>query len=182
MAREGRGYIEGVELVALMLSELATNAVQHAGTEFEVDITMTREASLYCLRVGVTDQSPGLPVLPEPAADAPHGRGLRIVESLADAWGIEIRRGHPGKTVWFVARLVANAPSGEVVDRIDRKEPAAGGRMEHGDGRPAGRRDRLRRQRHGSGRAQHRRHHAVGPAVRCGGWRDLTERVVVTAS
>jgi hypothetical protein len=123
MAREGRGYIEGVELVALMLSELATNAVQHAGTEFEVDITMTREASLYRLRVGVTDQSPGLPVLPEPAADAPHGRGLRIVETLADAWGIEIRRGHPGKTVWFVARLVAKAPSGEVVDRIDRKEP-----------------------------------------------------------
>jgi two-component sensor histidine kinase len=116
MAREGRGCIEGVELVALMLSELATNAVQHARTEFVVDITLTREASRYRVRVGVTDQSPDLPVLPEPATDAPHGRGLRIVESLADAWGIEIRRGHPGKTVWFVAMLVAHAPAGEDVD------------------------------------------------------------------
>jgi PAS domain S-box-containing protein len=100
---------EGPDLLALMLSELATNAVQHAATEFEVAITVgaTTDGAdgARWVRVAVSDEAPGYPAPEEPAADAPHGRGLRIVESLADAWGIEVQRGRPGKTVWFASRV-----------------------------------------------------------------------------
>ena len=103
------GCDDGPDLLALMLSELATNAVQHAATEFEVTITLGEPArdgsGSVWVRVGVSDEAPGYPAPEEPAADAPHGRGLRIVESLADSWGIEVQRGRPGKTVWFTSRV-----------------------------------------------------------------------------
>jgi PAS domain S-box-containing protein len=102
------GGDDGPDL-ALMLSELATNAVQHASTEFEVTITLGAPAEgtdgARWVRVAVSDEAPGYPAPEEAAADAPHGRGLRIVESLADAWGVEVRRGRPGKTVWFASRV-----------------------------------------------------------------------------
>ncbi len=94
------GCHDGGDLLALMLSELATNAVQHADTEFEVDIAVTEHVGGRWVRVSVTDEAPGFPTASEPLPDAPHGRGLRIVETLADAWGIEVRRDRPGKTVW----------------------------------------------------------------------------------
>ena len=100
---------DGPDLLALMLSELATNAVQHAATEFEVAITLGALSEgtdgARWVRVAVSDGAPGHPAPEEPAADAPHGRGLRIVESLADAWGVEVQRGRPGKTVWFASRV-----------------------------------------------------------------------------
>ena len=86
------------ELV-LMLSELATNAVQHAATEFEVAVRVSPDCGR--VRVEVSDPAAGYPTPQEPVPDAPHGRGLHIVRSLADAWGIEARRDRPGKTVWF---------------------------------------------------------------------------------
>jgi anti-sigma regulatory factor (Ser/Thr protein kinase) len=98
-------YDPGVEIVALMLSELATNAVQHAGTAFEVGIWVTPDPEGRSVLVRVTDEGPGFPVPQEPPADAPHGRGLRIVESLASSWGVEEQRGRSGKTVWFTARV-----------------------------------------------------------------------------
>jgi anti-sigma regulatory factor (Ser/Thr protein kinase) len=98
-------YDPDVEFLALMLSELATNAVQHAGTEFAVGIWVTPDAEGRSVLVRVTDTAHGFPVPQEPTADAPHGRGLHIVESLADGWGIEMQQSRPGKTVWFRARV-----------------------------------------------------------------------------
>jgi PAS domain S-box-containing protein len=102
------GGDDGPDL-ALMLSELATNAVQHAATGFDVTITLGAPDDgadgARWVRVSVRDEAPGYPAPQEPAADAPHGRGLRIVESLADAWGVEVQRGRPGKTVWFASRV-----------------------------------------------------------------------------
>ena len=114
---------EGVDLLALMLSELATNSVQHADTEFEVEISVTTEAGGRRVRVRVTDGAPGFPTPHEPPADAPHGRGLRIVESLADAWGIEVRRDRLGKTVWFVSLLGAAA---QIAPRSNRRWESSG--------------------------------------------------------
>lgn len=93
--------------LVLMLSELATNAVQHAGTEFEVAVRVSPDRGR--VRVEVSDVAAGYPTAREPALDALHGRGLHIVRSLADAWGIEARRDRPGKTVWFSAVLPAPA-------------------------------------------------------------------------
>ena len=90
-----------------MLSELATNAVQHAATEFEVAVRVAPDGRR--VRVEVTDAAAGFPTPQEPVADAPHGRGLHIVRTLADAWGIEMRRDRPGKTVWFSLPLAAAA-------------------------------------------------------------------------
>ncbi len=85
------------DLGLLLISELATNALRHAGTEFEVEVAPTARG----VRVAVSDDDPRRPreplVLPGP--DAEGGRGLAIVARLADRWGVE---GDPlGKTVWF---------------------------------------------------------------------------------
>ena len=96
---------EDADELVLMLSELSTNAVQHAATEFEVAVHVTPDASR--VRVEVSDGSVAFPTPPEQVSDAPHGRGLHIVRALADAWGIEMRRDLPGKTVWFSMPLSA---------------------------------------------------------------------------
>jgi anti-sigma regulatory factor (Ser/Thr protein kinase) len=83
-----------------MVSELASNCVQHTATEFEVCIV--RAARL--LRVEVTDSGRGLPVLRHPDAADLRGRGLVIVKELADEWGIVRRAGQTGKMVWFAIR------------------------------------------------------------------------------
>lgn len=85
------------EIVLLVVSELATNAVVHSGTEFEVRV----DESAGDVRVEVSDGGPGRPGMLSPPPDAPHGRGLRIVNGLAEAWGVTQRPIKPGKTVWF---------------------------------------------------------------------------------
>jgi len=87
---------EVVDAAELMVSELATNCVQHAHTDFEVTIH-TRDR----VRVEVrdTDQH-GRPEVQSPPPEAPSGRGLRIVQEISDEWGIV--KSSDGKTVWFV--------------------------------------------------------------------------------
>ena len=81
----------------LLVSELATNALRHAGTEFEVEVHTTPTG----IRVAVSDDDPAHPREPRVRAgpDAEGGRGMAIVAELADRWGVA---GDPlGKTVWF---------------------------------------------------------------------------------
>jgi PAS domain S-box-containing protein len=111
---------EDVQPLVLMLSELATNAVQHADTAFEVDISISPEVDGRSVHVRVTDEAPGFPVPQAPPADGLRGRGLRIVESLADAWGIEVQHGRTGKTVWFTSRLESASAPEPGVERVDR--------------------------------------------------------------
>jgi PAS domain S-box-containing protein len=96
---------EVAESLALMLSELATNAVQHAATEFEVAVELIEGGR--SVRVSVTDTAEGFPTPDAPPADAPRGRGLHIVSSLADTWGVDVQRDPAAKTVWFSAALPA---------------------------------------------------------------------------
>jgi len=83
---------------ALVVTELAANAIVHAQTGFTVDLT----AGPRVLRIEVRDASP-LP--PAAAADLPalplHGLGA--VDALASRWGVE-RLGHSGKSVWAELR------------------------------------------------------------------------------
>src|SRR5580692_12418599 len=114
------------DALVLMLSELATNAVQHAATEFEVDVLVAPDG--HQVRIEVTDAAAGFPTPEDPIADAPHGRGLHIVRTLSDAWGIEMRRDPPGKTVWFSLPLAAAAgqPARAVVARTVGEAAPAG--------------------------------------------------------
>jgi PAS domain S-box-containing protein len=96
---------EAGDSLALMLSELATNAVQHASTDFEVSVDIAPDGRH--VRVAVSDTAESFPVPQDADAEASDGRGLHIVRALADAWGIDMRRGKPGKTVWFWVLLPA---------------------------------------------------------------------------
>jgi serine/threonine-protein kinase RsbW len=89
------------DLVAVMTSELTTNSIRHAGTEFTVRVDRVDDH----VRVAVTDHGPGEPVVRSPRPTEPTGRGLRIVRALADTWGIA-RTGRDGhKTVWFTVAV-----------------------------------------------------------------------------
>lgn len=79
----------------LCLSEVVTNAIRHADTGVRVTVARHRDV----VRVEVADSSPVLPVRRSPAADAPSGRGLLILDKLTAGWGT--RRTEGGKVVWF---------------------------------------------------------------------------------
>jgi sigma-B regulation protein RsbU (phosphoserine phosphatase) len=79
----------------LLASELATNAVVHAGGDFTVTVRYGGPV----LRVEVADDSPDEPVLVPPSDDGLDGRGLLIVDRLASRWGVMTT--HQGKRVWF---------------------------------------------------------------------------------
>lgn len=89
-----------VQDVQLMVSELATNCVVHAKTEFRLRVSVSADQ----VRVEVGDSCPGFPVLRQPQGQA-RGRGLAITDALSTVWGIECRGrrgGDPrGKVVWF---------------------------------------------------------------------------------
>lgn len=86
------------DAIAVMIAELAMNAVQHAGTEFEV--TIDRAGAI--MRVEVTDSGGGRPAVhPMPPPQSLRGRGLPIVDSLAQAWGVIPSPRGPGKSIWF---------------------------------------------------------------------------------
>jgi anti-sigma regulatory factor (Ser/Thr protein kinase) len=87
---------ETVEVVALLVSELATNCVRHTDRGFELAISRTARE----IRVEARDSGAGKPTMRSPGPTDPTGRGLRIVDMLAGAWGVEQRTGQ-GKTVWF---------------------------------------------------------------------------------
>ena len=80
---------------ALLVSELASNALLHARTGFTV-VLETRPGG--ALRVEVADGSRGVPRARRYGGEATTGRGLHLVEELADSWGVE--RSADGKTVW----------------------------------------------------------------------------------
>lgn len=88
--------------VSVMISELASNAVMHAKTPFDVRVETDQSDAKGTIRIEVRDRGAGFPepVVPPPRQDR-HGRGLFIVKSLADEWGITDVRDEPGKVVWF---------------------------------------------------------------------------------
>jgi len=84
-----------VEDAVLMISELVTNAVRHTRDVVLVLVTLHSAT----LRVDVSDNDHTMPVAPDAEHNATSGRGLRIVEALADHWGITPTA--DGKTIWF---------------------------------------------------------------------------------
>ncbi|MFI9168286.1 ATP-binding protein [Streptomyces lincolnensis] len=84
------------EVAELLTSELVTNALVHT----DHDAVFTAVVGPRGLRVEVRDFVARRPRMCVPVADdGTHGRGLMLVQSLADAWGV---RAHGvGKSVWF---------------------------------------------------------------------------------
>jgi anti-sigma regulatory factor (Ser/Thr protein kinase) len=83
------------EDVALVVSELATNSVVHARSEFTVALSLDDHG----IAVEVSDKDPRQPSVPTVDTASTSGRGLRIVGLLARAWGIR-SIAPTGKVVW----------------------------------------------------------------------------------
>jgi anti-sigma regulatory factor (Ser/Thr protein kinase) len=79
----------------LVLSELVTNAVLHAGGADRIAV----ECDGGSIRISVRDGTIARPAV-QRASSAIGGRGLRIVDTLAERWGCDDHAG--GKTVWAV--------------------------------------------------------------------------------
>jgi anti-sigma regulatory factor (Ser/Thr protein kinase) len=83
-----------LETVALLVTELVTNAILHARTPLQ----LTVEVRPGCLRISVVDASSDQPTLQRFDTDAVTGRGLALVEQLASSWGVDPTPS--GKVVW----------------------------------------------------------------------------------
>jgi anti-sigma regulatory factor (Ser/Thr protein kinase) len=86
--------------VELMVSELATNSVRHAGCDEDAEISMMARVDDRCIRLRLCDGGGGFDEngTPEPHPERAGGYGLVLVDRLADRWGVH-RNG--GFCVWF---------------------------------------------------------------------------------
>ena len=92
-------YDSAVCDVALVISELFSNALRHAAPLPGAKIRVTWRIDSVCVHLAVSDGGgPTVPELGEPAQGATGGRGLRIVEKLSVRWGTSA--GEDGTTVW----------------------------------------------------------------------------------
>ncbi|MFJ2190282.1 ATP-binding protein [Kitasatospora sp. NPDC087861] len=95
------------DIAELLLGELFANAVQHtdapADRLIEVRFALVHDR----LRLEVHDAGSGRPSLRSPAPDDEHGRGVLLINELAEKWGCCPRAGGIGKFVWA---LIAPAP------------------------------------------------------------------------
>jgi anti-sigma regulatory factor (Ser/Thr protein kinase) len=87
-----------LEDAVLLVSELVTNSVLHGGPSLVVAVDCDGAQ----LSVRVRDGSPELPELRQTTAADERGRGLALVASMSDAWGVEPIP--DGKHVWFTIR------------------------------------------------------------------------------
>jgi anti-sigma regulatory factor (Ser/Thr protein kinase) len=88
------GHPELVDAGAAVVTELATNALLHARSGFEVRLLRSRDL----VRLAVSDSGHGVPALRDPGGRALSGRGLVMVDALTTRWGHWPRQG--GKLVW----------------------------------------------------------------------------------
>lgn len=88
------------EDAVLLVSELVGNAVRHTGARV-FGLRMRRRRGW--IRIEVRDPSRGLPCLMPVQEMDISGRGLFLVDKLADRWGVDLLP--RGKTTWFEMRV-----------------------------------------------------------------------------
>jgi anti-sigma regulatory factor (Ser/Thr protein kinase) len=91
---------EKLEDVRLVVSELVTNSILHAGLSADDQISLTVTVLDGAVRGSVCDPGPGFRMSsePSPRSDLSGGWGLPIVETISDRWGVEENR---HACVWF---------------------------------------------------------------------------------
>ena len=100
--RDGNGMVPDAirEDVLLLVSELVTNAVRHAGAGPDRPLHLQLLRGPRWLVVVVRDQGPGFTWHPAPpAGNESGGWGLFLVDQIADRWGVECTTS--GTRVWF---------------------------------------------------------------------------------
>jgi anti-sigma regulatory factor (Ser/Thr protein kinase) len=86
-----------VDSATLLVSEVATNVVLHARTDFEVRVEQRGDR----VRVSVSDGSDRSALRRRYGLEAGTGRGLALVETLSAQWGVDPAEAPWSKTVWF---------------------------------------------------------------------------------
>jgi anti-sigma regulatory factor (Ser/Thr protein kinase) len=91
-------YLDDLTDTAILLvSELVANAVKHTNSRV-IRVVITRPSERF-VRIGVVDRARVLPELAKPGDDLlTSGRGLLLVDALAERWGTDLYRW--GKQVW----------------------------------------------------------------------------------
>ncbi|MCQ4202526.1 ATP-binding protein [Streptomyces sp. NPDC060311] len=92
-----------VDIAALLVSELVTNALRHATGPIGVRVVRGPAGAAGILLVEVSDPLPDPPRERVAHPDDEDGRGLQLVASATRRWGT--RPGEAGKTVWFELAL-----------------------------------------------------------------------------
>jgi anti-sigma regulatory factor (Ser/Thr protein kinase) len=115
---------ELVDVAELLTSELATNAIIHAASSFELEIDVDRK-----IRVEVRDTGGGRPAVLHAGPHDGSGRGLSLVQALSSAWGII--PSPPGKTVWYELPLASEQHTRDsaAAGRRGRRQEKLGGRV-----------------------------------------------------
>ena len=106
-ALEAAALEAAIASAALVVSELATNAVLHARTSFEVRLRVGADS----IRIEVHDGSPRHPVPRNFSRSSTSGRGLKVIEELCAEWGVDADAGGTGKTVWAVVPIAEDGGS-----------------------------------------------------------------------
>jgi anti-sigma regulatory factor (Ser/Thr protein kinase) len=88
------------EQVALVLSELATNAVKHTNSTWIVCGAALSARGLVRVEVHDDDTTARAPHRRTPTPERESGRGLHIVEALALRWGVAASPVTRGNAVW----------------------------------------------------------------------------------
>lgn len=88
-----------VDSAVLLLSEMLTNVLVHTDADALLLAEVRGEAGDRRMRVEVTDTSDDLPHKRRPGELASSGRGLMLIELLADLWGVDPQG--EGKSIWF---------------------------------------------------------------------------------
>jgi Stage II sporulation protein E (SpoIIE)/Histidine kinase-like ATPase domain len=96
-----------LDTAALLTTELVSNAMRQTREE----LVLTVGLAVGRLRVGVSDSSHRRPQLVQVGSRDTSGRGLHLVEALADRWGVEPDERGLGKTVWFELDVPPGDPS-----------------------------------------------------------------------
>ncbi len=85
----------------LVLTELISNAVRHGGGLREAQMANTGEH----LRLVAVDGDPRSPAIRARRVDQPNGRGMHLIDAIADRWGVYRHHAEVGKRVWADLRF-----------------------------------------------------------------------------
>ncbi|WP_411144907.1 ATP-binding protein [Streptomyces sp. x-80] len=102
---------DGIEVARLVISELATNAIRHAQSAGATEPTDSGSMGLGIIVLGLWPTDDGIILAvsdpdPRPPTPRPHdasateGRGLVLIQAMADRWGYSPAQIPPGKIVW----------------------------------------------------------------------------------
>ncbi|MEU6763575.1 ATP-binding protein [Streptomyces sp. NPDC046853] len=124
------GLPEVVEAAQLCVSELVANVITHVGSHTPTTFGLTMRDT--CVRIEIGDpDTRALPTLLAAEADAESGRGMALLDAVADRWGVILRS--DTKVTWCELATGLGSPTDHTGGpRVDRAEALIGRYGERG--------------------------------------------------